>query len=137
MDNNVEYISQPIIVQATFQLLSGTRGERVHFFPCSVKRESTGAEVTFHHSIIGNFMVNKIQLKQIYCSYSRTRNTQNVFLHSLSLFLRTTLLLNRNKHIVEGCFVFYKFEFQLNTFTDPCLPLLRLLPVFYVIPPVN
>ena len=29
------------------------------------------------------------------------------------------MLLNRNKHIDEECFVFYKFEFQLNTFTDP------------------
>jgi len=30
------------------------------------------------------------------------------------------LLLNRSKHIGEECFIFYKFEFQLNTFTDPC-----------------
>jgi len=29
-------------------------------FPCSFKRVATGAELTFHHSIIGNFMVNKI-----------------------------------------------------------------------------
>jgi len=92
----------------------------VHCFLCSFKREATGAELTFHHSLVGNFMVNKISLKQIYCSYSRTHNTQNGFLHSLSLFLRSTLLLNRNKHIGEECFVFYKFEFQLNTFTDPC-----------------
>jgi len=59
-------------------------------------------------------------LKQIYCSYPRTHNIQSGFLHSLSLFLRSTLLLNKNKHIGEECFVFYKFEFQLNTFTDPC-----------------
>jgi len=31
-------------------------------------------------------MVNKIKLKQIYCSYSRTHNIQNGFLHTLSLF---------------------------------------------------
>jgi len=29
------------------------------------------------------------------------------------------LLLNKNKHVGEECFVFYNFEFQLNTFTDP------------------
>jgi len=29
-----------------------------HCFPCSFIREATGAELTFHHSIIGNFMVN-------------------------------------------------------------------------------
>jgi len=46
-------------------------------------------------------MVNKILLKQIYCSYSRTYNIQNGFLHSLLLFLRSTLLLNRNKHVGE------------------------------------
>jgi len=81
-------------------------------------------------------MVNKVWLKQIYCSYSRTHNTQNGFLHSLSLFSRSTLLLHRNKHIGEECFVFYKFEFQFKYFYWP-LPLLRLLPVFYVIPPMN
>jgi len=65
-------------------------------------------------------MVNKILLKQIYCSYSRTHNTQNGFLNSLSLFLRSTLLLNRNKRIGEERFVFYNLNFNLNTFTDPC-----------------
>ena len=120
MDNSIEYISQPIIVQATFQLLSGTRRERGHCFPCFFKREVTGAELTFHHSIIGNYMVSKIQLKQNYCSYSRIHNTQNVFLHSVSLFLRSTLLLNRNKHIGEECFLFISLNFNLNTFTDPC-----------------
>jgi len=98
MGNSVEYISYNC---ALFQLLSGLRGERGHCFPCSFKREAKGAEVTFHHSIIGNFMVNKVQLKQIYCSYSRTYNIQNGFLHSLLLFLRSTVLLNRNKHIGE------------------------------------
>jgi len=29
-------------------------------------------------------------------------------------------LLNRSKYIGEEYFVFYKFEFQLNTYTDPC-----------------
>ena len=85
----------------------------LNFFPCSFKREVTGVELTFHGSIMGNFMVIKIELKQIYCSYSRTHSIQNGFLHFLLLFLRSTLLLNRNKHIGEECFVFYKFEFQL------------------------
>jgi len=40
-------------------------------------------------------------LKQIYCSYSRTHNIDNGFLHSLLSFLMSTLLLNRNKHIGE------------------------------------
>jgi len=44
----------------TFQLLSGTRRERGYCFRCSFKREATGAELTFHHSIIGNFMMNMI-----------------------------------------------------------------------------
>jgi len=53
-------------------------------------------------------------LKQVYCSYSRTHNIQNSFLHSLLVFLRSTLLLNRNKHIGEELFVFYKFAFPAN-----------------------
>jgi len=57
MGNSFEYIIYNCVL---FQLLSGTRGERRPFFPCSFKREAKGAEVTFHHSIIGNFMVNKI-----------------------------------------------------------------------------
>jgi len=55
----------------------------------------------------------------MYCGYSRTHNIQNGFLHSLLLFLRSTLLLKRNKHIGEECFVFHNFEFKLNTITDP------------------
>jgi len=50
-------------------------------------------------------MVNKINLKQIYCSYSRTHNIQIGFLHFLLLFLRSTLLLNRNKRIGEEFFL--------------------------------
>jgi len=57
MGNSFEYIIYNCVL---FQLLSGTRGERRPFFPFSFKREAKGAEVTFHHSIIGNFMVNKI-----------------------------------------------------------------------------
>jgi len=54
-------------------------------------------------------MVNKIYLKQIDCSYSHTHNIQIGFLHSLLLFLRSTLLLNRNKHIGEEFFISWHF----------------------------
>jgi len=69
------------------------------------------AEVTFHNSIIENFMVNKIYLKQICCSYSSTHTIKNGFLHFLLLFLRSTLLLSTTKHIGEESFVFCKFAF--------------------------
>jgi len=46
-----------------------------------------------------NCNINKIYLKEFYCSYSRTHNIQNGFVHLLLLFFRSTLLLNRNKHI--------------------------------------
>jgi len=51
-------------------------------------------------------MVNKIWLKQMHCSYSRTHNIMNDFLHFLLLFVSSTLLLNRNKHIGEE-FVYF------------------------------
>jgi len=82
-------------------------------------------------------MVNMVSLKQIYCSYSRSYNIQNGFLHSLLLFFRSTLLLNRNKHIGEEFCVFCKFAFLSIPLLTPALPLLRLLPVFYLISPIN
>jgi len=39
----------------------------------------------------------KIDLKQVYCSYSRTHKIQNGFLYFLLLFLRS-MLLPKNKH---------------------------------------
>ena len=39
------------------------------------------------------------------------------------------MLLNRNKHIGEEFFVFYKFAFPSILLLTPTLPLLRLLPV--------
>ena len=123
----------------TFQLLSGTRRGRGHCFPCFFKREETGAEITFHHSIIGYFMVNKVKvlLKQIYCSYSRTHKIQNGFLHSLLVFWRSSLLLIRNKHTGEEFFVFYKFALPSILLLTPALLLLRLIPVLCVISPIN
>ena len=116
MGNSVEYIS------CNYGLFSYSQGRAesgcIASPVLSKGRQRGGAN--FSSQYHRNFMVNKIQLKQIYCSYSRTHNTQNRFLHSLPSFLRSTLLLNRNKHIGEECFVFYKFEFQLNSFTDPC-----------------
>jgi len=138
MGNSVEHISQAIIVYFSVTLRDARRAGALrallpHFF----QNGSNGAELTFHHSIIGNFMVNKVFLKQIYCSYSRTHNIQNGFLHSLLVFLRSTLLLNKNKPIGEEFFVFYKLAFPSILLLSPALPLLRLLPVFYVISPIN
>jgi len=47
------------------------------------------------------------------------------------------MLLNRNKYIGEESFVFYKFAFPSIFLQTPALPLLRLLPVFYVISPIK
>jgi len=64
----------------------------------------------------------KIKLKQIYCSYSRNKKIQNGFQSFLLMFLRSILLLNRNKNIGKDLLVFYKFPFP-STFTllpQPC-----------------
>ena len=53
----------------------------------------------------------KIELKQIYCTYSRTKKIQNDFQSFLLLFLRSILFLNRNKNIVNDFLVFYEFLF--------------------------
>jgi len=56
----------------------------------------------------------------IVAAAERYRSFVRVSITYSSFGIFGTLLLNRNKHIGEECFVFYKFEFQLNTFTDPC-----------------
>ena len=54
----VEYISYILY----FSVTPRDNGERGHCFICSFKREAKGSEVTFHNSIMGNFMVNKVYL---------------------------------------------------------------------------
>jgi len=59
MGNGVEYISCSIIVYFSVTLRDARRAGALltlFFF----KREATGAELTFYHSIIGNFMVDMI-----------------------------------------------------------------------------
>ena len=46
-------------------------------------------------------------------------------------------VINRNKHIGEKFCVFCKFPFPSMPLLTPALPLLRLLPVFYLIPPIK
>jgi len=46
-------------------------------------------------------------------------------------------LQNRNKHIGEEFCVFRKFAFPSMPLLTSALPLVRLLLVFYLIPPIN
>ena len=48
-------------------------GERGHCTP-AFSKGATGAEVHFHNSIIGHFMVYQDRLETFYCSYSHTQN---------------------------------------------------------------
>jgi len=63
----------------------------------------------------------KIKLKQIYCSYLRNKKIQDRFQSFLLVFLRSILVLNRNKNIGKDLLVFYKFPFP-PTFTLLPLP---------------
>jgi len=63
----------------------------------------------------------KIELKQIYCSFSRNKKIQNGFQSFLLVFLRSILLLNRNKNIGNDLLVFHKFPFP-STFILLPLP---------------
>ena len=60
MGNRVVYISYNRVLLSYSRGRRRARASRREFFPCSFKREATGAELTFRHSIIGNFMFNKI-----------------------------------------------------------------------------
>jgi len=48
--------------------------------PLTFQKGSKGSMALFHYSIIGNYVINKIDLNQIYCSYSGTQKIQNDFL---------------------------------------------------------
>jgi len=66
-----------------------------------------GAELPFFMTVLWaiSYFI-KIELKQIYCSYSRNKKTQNGFQSFLLLFLRPILLLNGNKNIGNDLLVF-------------------------------
>jgi len=71
MGNCVEHISYHCVLFSYTLLLPGTpksgdiTGTLLLLF---FQNGSNGAEITFHNSIIRNFIVAKICLKQIYCS---------------------------------------------------------------------
>jgi len=72
------------------------RQNRVHdgaLPPCLLKGGGNGTRVPLHNSIIRYFMIYQDDLKQIYCSYSRTQNSEWISIISV-IFLRSTLLLN-------------------------------------------
>jgi len=82
---------------------------------CSFKRSGCAFFITILW-VISWFV--KIELKQIYCSFSRNKNIQDSCLWFLLLFLKSILLLNRNKNIGNDLFVFHKFPFP-STFHCP------------------
>ena len=59
------------------------RGEWRGTSPLPFERESNGAHVPVENSSIGNFMIYQIDLKIIYCSYSRTQNSEGVSITSV------------------------------------------------------
>jgi len=103
MGNSVEHISQTIIVYFSVTLRDAQRAGAL--LPQFFQKGSNGAGGNFSSQYHREFH-GKVLLKQSNCSYSCTYNIQNGFLHSLLVFMRSTLLLNRNKHIGEEFFVF-------------------------------
>jgi len=87
-------------------------------FPSALSKGGGGAFFITVLWIISWFI--KIELKQIYCSYSRNKKIQNGFQSFLLLFLRSILLLNRNKNIDNDLLVFYKFPFPSTFVLLPC-----------------
>jgi len=88
------------------------------FLLCSFKSGQRCLFITVLQVI--SWFIN-IELKQIYCSYSRHKTIQHGCLSFLLLFLRSTLLLNRNKNIGNDLLIFYNFPFP-STFLLPALP---------------
>jgi len=53
------------------------------------------------------------------------------------VIFEVNILRNRNKHFGEEFFVFISLHFPQHIYWPTALPLLRLLPVLYLIPPIN
>ena len=83
---------------------------RGHCPTCSFKPGASGVEASFHNSITGNFIVYQHRIEA---------NSLQLFAHSENLEWRSTLLLNRNKHICNDFFVFYKFPLSSNLLLLP------------------
>ena len=64
-------------------------------------RRTTGAEVPFHYSIIGHFMVYKDRFEtNLVQLFANTENSERFSIYNFCYYflIRSTLLLNRNKH---------------------------------------
>jgi len=72
---------------------------------CQGRGSGAGAAFFITVSQVTSWFI-KIELKQIYCRYYRTRKIQNVFLQCLLFILRSRLSLNRNKHLDNDFFCF-------------------------------
>jgi len=88
-------------------------------FPPALSKGGGGAFFITVSWLISWF--DKIELKQIYCSYSHNKKIRNGFQSFLLLFFRSILLMNRNKNIGNDLLVFYKFPFP-STFLLLPLP---------------
>ena len=67
----------------------------------------------------------KIGLKQIYCNYSGTQKIQNNFLKFMLLFLRSSLLMIRNRRIGKNFLFVISFHWPQPFYCFPSLQLLR------------
>jgi len=76
-----------------------------------------------HHWFSLRFI--KIGLKQIYCNYSGTQKIQNNFLKFMLLFLRSSLLMIRNKRIGKNFLFVISFHWPQPFYCFPSLQLLR------------
>ena len=89
--------------------------------PSFSKRRGTRAEVSFHHRIIGNFIVYQDRIGRNLLKMCVHPENSDWF--SIISFIMSTLLLNRNKHIWKD------FLFVSHTFKSPSTILL--LPLRY------
>jgi len=64
--------------------------------PCPFIKGAKGTAVPFMK--ISWVVVYQDRIEKIYCSYSRTQKLRTGFLYFLVILLRSTSLLNRNKH---------------------------------------
>jgi len=129
-----------LVIIVYFSVTPRDLGERGHyggnFFPCSFKREATGAELTFHHSIIGNFMVKDLVETNLLQLFTHPQHSE-WFSSLCYYFWGQHCCWTETNILVKNYLVFYKFAFPAILLLTPAVPLLRLPHVFYLIPPIH
>jgi len=93
-------------------------GERGHC-PFPFIRGTTGAEMPFHRSVIGNFMVYQDRLETFIAAIRTARNLRVVFYNLSVIIFEVNIVAEHKQALLITIFCFLKFSLRSSLFTAP------------------